>query len=88
MTKKRLRSSARREVTLKAIDYVQRFVLPNVYFHTTTAYDMMRHDGVEICEPFVRHDCERSPCDEFTVALHRAGSLPEVAAKEEHDGQQ
>lgn len=40
--------TGRGEVTLKAIDYVQRFVLPNVYFHTTTTYTMLRHNGVEI----------------------------------------
>jgi uncharacterized protein len=40
--------TARGEVTLKAIDYVQRFVLPNVYFHTTTTYNMLRHNGVGI----------------------------------------
>ena len=40
--------TARGEVTLKGIDYVQRFVLPNVYFHTATTYDMLRHNGVDI----------------------------------------
>ena len=29
-------------------DYVQYFVLPNVYFHVTTAYDILRHNGVEL----------------------------------------
>ncbi|MGK7942192.1 MAG: DUF1993 family protein [Crocosphaera sp.] len=24
------------------------FILPNVYFHVTTAYDILRHCGVEI----------------------------------------
>ena len=38
----------RGEVTLEGIEYVQRFVLPNVYFHTTTTYDILRHNGVEI----------------------------------------
>jgi hypothetical protein len=33
---------------IEGIEYVQRFVLPNVYFHTTTTYDILRHDGVEI----------------------------------------
>jgi hypothetical protein len=27
---------------------VQGFVLPNVYFHCTTAYNILRHNGVEI----------------------------------------
>lgn len=40
--------TGRGEVTLKGIDYVQRFVLPNIFFHTTTTYNMLRHNGVEI----------------------------------------
>jgi hypothetical protein len=28
--------------------YVQSFVLPNVYFHVTTAYNILRHNGVEL----------------------------------------
>lgn len=28
--------------------YVQTFVLPNVYFHCTTAYNILRHNGVEL----------------------------------------
>jgi hypothetical protein len=36
------------EVRLPAIEYVQKFVLPNVFFHTTTAYNILRHNGVEI----------------------------------------
>jgi hypothetical protein len=29
-------------------DYLLHFVLPNYYFHLTTAYDILRHSGVEI----------------------------------------
>lgn len=29
-------------------DYVTGFALPNFYFHVTTAYDLLRHKGVEI----------------------------------------
>ena len=29
-------------------DFLQMFVLPNVFFHTTTAYNILRHNGVEI----------------------------------------
>ncbi len=32
----------------KGIDYVLYFVLPNLYFHITTAYDILRHNGVEL----------------------------------------
>ncbi len=28
--------------------YLQNFVFPNVYFHATTAYNILRHNGVEI----------------------------------------
>ncbi|MGM8062743.1 DUF1993 domain-containing protein [Vogesella indigofera] len=29
-------------------DYLQFFVLPNFYFHLTTAYDILRHNGVPL----------------------------------------
>jgi hypothetical protein len=29
-------------------DYLQSFALPNVYFHITTTYNILRHNGVEI----------------------------------------
>jgi hypothetical protein len=50
--------SADREITfplgpnkkghMKGADYLHHFVLPNFYFHLTTAYDILRHCGVEI----------------------------------------
>jgi hypothetical protein len=33
---------------MKADDYLNHFVLPNVYFHLTAAYAILRHAGVEI----------------------------------------
>ena len=33
---------------MKGGDYLNHFVLPNFYFHVTTAYDILRHCGVEI----------------------------------------
>src|SRR5262249_44324199 len=33
-------------VTLRINLYIERFALPNFYFHLTTAYDIMRHNGV------------------------------------------
>ncbi|WP_277924643.1 DUF1993 family protein [Anabaena lutea] len=27
---------------------VRMFILPNLYFHVTTAYDILRHSGVEL----------------------------------------
>jgi hypothetical protein len=29
-------------------EYLFRFVVPNFFFHVTTAYDILRHKGVEI----------------------------------------
>jgi hypothetical protein len=34
--------------TFKGADYLVNFALPNFYFHLTTAYDILRHNGVEI----------------------------------------
>ena len=36
------------KVTLTGEEYLLRFVLPNFYFHLTTAYDILRHNGVPI----------------------------------------
>jgi hypothetical protein len=36
------------EVTFKGMQYLLGFVLPNFYFHVVTAYDILRHNGVEI----------------------------------------
>jgi len=32
----------------KGLDYLCYFVLPNFYFHITTAYNILRHNGVEL----------------------------------------
>ena len=32
----------------KAVDYLVQFALPNFYFHVTTAYAILRHNGVEL----------------------------------------
>lgn len=37
-----------RQVTMKGKDYMMHFALPNFYFHAATAYDLLRHRGVEI----------------------------------------
>ncbi|WP_263143466.1 DUF1993 domain-containing protein [Pseudomonas sp. RIT-PI-AD] len=37
-----------RSLTLTGQDYLLNFVLPNFYFHLTTAYAILRHNGVEI----------------------------------------
>jgi uncharacterized protein len=33
---------------MKGDDYLNHFVLPNVYFHLTAAYAILRHSGVEV----------------------------------------
>ena len=55
---KKIDSSGDREITfplgptnkghMKGDDYLNHFVLPNVYFHLTAAYAILRHCGVEI----------------------------------------
>jgi uncharacterized protein len=35
-------------VTMKGLAYLARFALPNFYFHVSTAYDILRHNGLEI----------------------------------------
>ncbi|KAI8948623.1 hypothetical protein F4801DRAFT_445187 [Xylaria longipes] len=36
------------EVPMKGIDYVQGYLTPNVYFHLTTLYDILRSKGVTL----------------------------------------
>jgi len=36
------------EVSFAGADYVFNFVLPNLYFHATTAYAILRHNGVDV----------------------------------------
>jgi hypothetical protein len=54
---KKIDESADREITLplgpnkghmKGADYLNHFVMPNFHFHLTTAYNILRHCGVEI----------------------------------------
>jgi hypothetical protein len=37
-----------RTLEFKGLAYVQRWILPNLFFHVTTAYNILRHNGVEI----------------------------------------
>lgn len=36
------------ELNFNGQDYLLNFALPNFYFHTTTAYNILRHNGVEL----------------------------------------
>ena len=40
--------SPRGEMNFTGINYLLHFALPNVYFHITTAYNILRHNGVEV----------------------------------------
>ncbi|MDZ4135273.1 MAG: DUF1993 domain-containing protein, partial [Paracoccaceae bacterium] len=53
----RFEGAAERSITLKlrsgekvfqGLEFLTLFALPQVYFHATTAYDILRHNGVEI----------------------------------------
>src|SRR5580704_2052069 len=58
LDKKAIDAATDREITfplgpnnkghMKGDDYLNHFVLPNVYFHLTAAYAILRHCGVEI----------------------------------------
>jgi uncharacterized protein len=37
-----------RTLEFKGLDFLQCWALPNVFFHVTTAYNILRHNGVEI----------------------------------------
>ncbi|HEY3486505.1 MAG TPA: DUF1993 domain-containing protein [Gammaproteobacteria bacterium] len=37
-----------KSLTMPGLDYLLKFVQPNVHFHVTTAYGILRHNGVEI----------------------------------------
>jgi hypothetical protein len=37
-----------KDVTFSGADYLNSYVLPNFYFHYATAYNILRHNGVEL----------------------------------------
>jgi hypothetical protein len=40
-----------RELHFKGLDYLLGFAMPNFYFHYTTAYAILRHNGVPLGKP-------------------------------------
>ena len=36
------------ELKFSGLDYLQNFALPNAFFHAVTAYNILRHNGVEV----------------------------------------
>jgi uncharacterized protein len=43
-----VRVARNEEKTMSGAEYLSRFALPNFYFHMTTAYNILRHNGVEL----------------------------------------
>lgn len=43
-----LLKSPRGDLSFTGRDYLQSFALPNAYFHATTVYNILRHNGVEL----------------------------------------
>jgi hypothetical protein len=39
------------EVKFSGVDYLTRYAIPNFFFHVTTAYDILRHNGVPVGKP-------------------------------------
>jgi uncharacterized protein len=37
-----------RTLEFKGLDFLQHWAIPNVFFHVTTAYGILRHNGVEL----------------------------------------
>jgi uncharacterized protein len=58
LDKKAIDAAVDREITfplgpekkahMNSDDYLTHFMLPNFYFHSTTAYDILRHGGVDV----------------------------------------
>ncbi len=40
-----------RELAFTGMQYLLHFAMPNFYFHVTTAYDILRHNGVPLGKP-------------------------------------
>ena len=40
--------SGQRTLEFKGLTFLQRFAIPNVFFHVTTTYNILRHNGVEL----------------------------------------
>lgn len=37
-----------RKLEMKGLPFLQKWALPNFYFHVVTAYDVLRHNGVDV----------------------------------------
>lgn len=50
-TRELIRPVRGRPHTFTGLNYLQQFGVPNVYFHTATAYGILRHNGVVLGKP-------------------------------------
>jgi hypothetical protein len=41
-------NTPRRSFSFTGLSYLRHWAIPNFYFHVTTAYDLLRHNGVEL----------------------------------------
>ena len=41
-------TAGERTLEFKGLEFLQRWAIPNVFFHVTTAYAILRHNGVEL----------------------------------------
>lgn len=41
-------TAGERTLEFKGLEFLQHWALPNVFFHTTTSYAILRHNGVEL----------------------------------------
>ncbi|TXS94009.1 DUF1993 domain-containing protein [Parahaliea maris] len=66
------------ELYFKGADYLHGWVLPNFYFHYTTAYDILRHNGLAVGK---REYLGVVPGMEMNAAAARAMGVKPQAAK-------
>lgn len=51
-----------RELNFTGLTYLRHFALPNFFFHTTTAYDILRHNGVPLSKiDFIGGNPDKAP---------------------------
>ena len=41
-------TAGERTLEFNGLEFLQRWAIPNVFFHVTTAYDILRHNGVDL----------------------------------------
>jgi len=46
-----LKMGPRGEMAFTGISYLSGFIMPNIYFHTATAYNILRQNGVALSKP-------------------------------------